>query len=222
MQTTIWLLRHAETSDPTVFHGLESDIGLSEHGQQQAQVVAEWLRPFSPTVVVSSGMQRAIDTAKPIADTVGVRPNIEPQLHERRIGALCGEKFNLKEGPWVDTLREWQAGNIRFTTPGAESFEELQTRLVPAFQRVANLWPGERIVIVAHGIVCKVLLLSLLEGWSAQRWSELGRIENIATSELVGNSQDGWIARSILQVPEPVAQLNHLARTRLQKIRSEA
>jgi broad specificity phosphatase PhoE len=128
--TRVWLLRHAETATPHVFHGAESDIGLSELGKAQAATAAGWFRELSPTVVVSSGMKRAVETAGPIARACGVPHEIEPTLHERRVGILSGTSFGADEGPWHDTLRAWMAGDTNYTTPGAESFEELRARLL--------------------------------------------------------------------------------------------
>lgn len=204
---TIWLARHAETSVPTVFHGAESDIGLSDLGRRQAATAADWFAPFGVTAVVSSGMLRARDTAAPIAAACGVPHLIEPDLHERRVGAMSGTSFSSEGGPWPQTIDRWEAGDTAFTTPGAESFDDLRRRLVPAFERVAAAHPGGRVVVVAHGVVCKVLLLCLLPGHGPAAWKRLGRVPNLAVSELVGNS-DGWAAAGLLQVPPPVATLS--------------
>ena len=40
MTTRVFLLRHAESADPTVFHGYESDVDLSERGVRQAEAIA--------------------------------------------------------------------------------------------------------------------------------------------------------------------------------------
>ena len=202
----VWLMRHAETATPALFHGAESDVGLSDLGRRQAAAAAEWFRDQSPSVVVSSGMRRAMDTAAPIAAACGVARRIESDLHERRVGALCGVPFGMTEGPWADTVREWSAGNTAFTTPGAESFDDLRRRLAPAWRKVVAAYPGGRVVVVAHGIVCKVLLLSLVDGWDPTGWSRIGRVANLAVSELV--PRDGvWVAERLLAVPEPVAAL---------------
>src|SRR4051812_13317991 len=58
--TRVFLLRHAESADPTVFHGAESDVGLSERGERQAHAVAAVLAAHRPTAVVSSAMRRAV------------------------------------------------------------------------------------------------------------------------------------------------------------------
>ena len=202
----VWLLRHAETSTPAVFHGAESDVGLSDLGRRQAQAGAEWFRDLAPTAVVSSGMRRAADTAAPIAVTCGVPHLVEPGLHERRVGQLCGLSFSMTEGPWAETIREWAAGNPAYTSHGAESYDDVAARVREAWERVVAAHPGGRVVVVAHGVVCKVLLLSLLAGWDHTGWVKIGRVANLAVSELVPDGA-GWRAERLLEVPGPVAAL---------------
>lgn len=207
LPSRVWLVRHAETATPTVFHGAESDVGLSELGRMQAAAAAGWFRDRSPTAVVSSAMARAVDTAAPIAAACGVPHLVEPGLHERRVGDLCGAAFSAVEGPWAETVRQWVAGNVAYTTPGAESFAEITDRLLAAWQRVISTHPGGRVVVVAHGVVCKVLLLSLLSGWDSRGWVKLGRVANLAVSELVPDA-DAWRTELLVTVPEPVAALS--------------
>jgi broad specificity phosphatase PhoE len=202
----VWLLRHAETSTPAIFHGAESDIGLSDLGRRQSEVAAEWFCNFRPTAVVSSGMRRAADTAGPIAAACGLPHLVEPGLHERRVGQLCGLAFCMTEGPWAETIREWGAGNTSYTSHGAESYDEVAERVLAAWQRVVSAHTSGRIVIVAHGVVCKVLLLTLLDGWGPTDWVKIGRVANLAVSELVPVGSE-WQAKRLLEVPTPVVAL---------------
>jgi broad specificity phosphatase PhoE len=185
MPTHVYLLRHAETANPLVFHGAESDIGLSEKGQRQAEAIATYLAAKAPNVVVSSNMLRARATALPIARTCGLTLQIEPDLHERRVGGLSGTPSSDPASGWPETARRWAAGETSYTTNGAESFDAIRGRVVAAWQRIVQEHADRTVVIVAHGIVCKVLLLSLLEGYSAADWARLGPIPNVAVSELV-------------------------------------
>ncbi|MCZ2341374.1 MAG: histidine phosphatase family protein [Bacteroidales bacterium] len=216
----VWLARHAETAAPAIFHGAESDIGLSELGRQQAQAAATWFRERRPTIVVSSAMIRAIDTAAPIAAACGCPHVIVPELHERRVGRLSGTSFSVREGAWPDTVRQWVAGHSAYTTPGAESFDALSERLLPAWTQTLSRFPQARMVIIAHGVVCKVLLLNLLEGRSVRDWETLGRVANLSVSELVPVGET-WSAEQLLQVPSPVALLSQGIPTGV-GIRSEA
>jgi probable phosphoglycerate mutase len=206
--TTIWLARHAETATPTVFHGAESDVGLSDLGRRQSAAAAEWFAARGVTAVVSSDMLRARDTAAPVAAACGVPHRIELHLHERRVGALSGTSFSSVGGAWPETIARWEAGDTAYSTTGAESFDELHERLIPALSRVAEQHAGGRVVVVAHGVVCKVLLLCLLPGYGPAAWTRLGRVPNLAVSELTLSGAGTWAATDLLQVPPPVAALS--------------
>lgn len=203
-ETRVWLVRHAETATPHLFHGAESDVGLSERGERQAKAIADWFRPLTPTVVISSAMQRAVRSAAPISHACGIPHRTEPDLHERRVGGLSGSTFSASEGPWAETIRFWQHGQTGYSTPGAESFDDIRSRVIPAWERITAAQRGGRIVVVAHGVVCKVLLLSLLPGLTAADWTRLGKVQNMAVSELVLRGKGPWAAAGLLVVPDPV------------------
>jgi probable phosphoglycerate mutase len=213
----VWLARHAETATPGVFHGAESDIGLSAIGHRQAAVAADWFRGLRPTAVASSAMRRAVDTAAPIAAACRVPHLVEPLLHERRVGDLGGRSFDAVGGPWADTVREWSAGNTAYTTPGAESFAEVATRVLAGWEQIISANPGGRVVVVAHGVVCKVLLLSLLDGWGPGGWVKLGRAANLSVTEL-RPAGAGWGGGELLVVPPTVLALTDGSATGLGRL----
>jgi broad specificity phosphatase PhoE len=203
MPTRVWLLRHAESAEPAVFHGAESDVGLSERGHRQARALIAVLAAYRPTTIVSSGMRRAMDTAAPTAAACGLPLRIEPALHERRIGALSGTPFTTAEGLWPATLGRWVEGDTGYAPPGAESFDAMRERVLPVWGRLVEEHAGGRLVIVAHGLVCKVLLLSVLPGWSVADWVKLGPIRNLGVSELTATPA-GWAAVRLNVVPAAV------------------
>lgn len=184
MPTRVFLLRHAESANPLVFHGAESDIGLSERGRHQAEAIAPILAAYSPNLVVSSAMRRAIETATPIARVCGLPLRLEPLLHERRVGTLSGTPTKNREGLWPETRRRWIAGDTAFAPPGAESFDDIRHRVLPVWQRLTDEAEEQTLVVVAHGIVCRVLLLSLLPGYTPADWELIGT-DNVAINELL-------------------------------------
>lgn len=197
-------MRHAETAVPTVFHGAESDSGLSERGRRQAIALAGVVAGWGIDAVISSGMRRAIDTATPIAEALNLPLRIEPLLHERRVGVLGGQPNRPEHPLWTETLRHWTAGDTAFTTEGAESFDEICQRVVPVFNRLNIEFAGRSIFIVAHGLLSKVLMLSVLPEWPVARWAEFGPMPNLAITELIHNGTS-WHAASRNHVPEIVA-----------------
>jgi 2,3-bisphosphoglycerate-dependent phosphoglycerate mutase len=200
MPTRVLLLRHAESANPRVFHGAESDVGLSERGRRQAEAVAPVLAECRPDVLVSSAMRRALDTAAPIARACGLEVRVEPDLHERRVGALAGTPTKRHEGVWPDTLRRWVAGETGFAPAEAESFDAIRDRVLPVWRRLTAAHADRTLVVVAHGVVCKVLLLSLLAGLGVADWHRLGPIANVGVTELVGGP-GGWQAVRLNEVP---------------------
>jgi len=192
MPTRIFLLRHAESADPTVFHGAESDIGLSERGVRQAAEVAAYLATRRPDRVISSAMRRARETAAPIAQACGVPHLIEPGLHERKVGAMSGKPRGTGEDAWPETLRRWQAGETNYASDGAESYDAMCHRLLPIWERIVRTYAEQTTVVVAHGVVCKVLLLNILPGLSIADWQRLGPIANVVVMELIQSGDGPW------------------------------
>lgn len=200
----VLLLRHAETADPSVFHGAESDVGLSERGRLQAAAVAPLLAALGPRRVVSSALRRARDTAGPIARACGLEVQVEPALHEQRIGRLSGTPIN-GSGVWSEMLTRWLAGDTAHAPAGVESYDDLRGRLLPVWHQLTARRDSGPLVVVAHGIVCKVLLLNLLPGRSIADWHRIGHIPNVAITELVA-AEDGWHALRVNELPAEVVR----------------
>jgi probable phosphoglycerate mutase len=202
--TRVYLLRHAESAAPNVFHGAESDIGLSERGRRQAEAIAPIIAALRPDGIVSSAMLRARETAIPIATACGLPLHIEPHLHERRVGALTGLDFRAGD-VWPQTLRRWTAGETGYAPKGAESFDDIRARVLPVWQRLTTEWSGRSLVIVAHGVVCKVLLFSVVPGLSVKDWQTIGPIKNVALHELFKEAE--WRLLRCNELPETVREL---------------
>jgi probable phosphoglycerate mutase len=206
--TRVFLLRHAESAVPNVFHGAESDVDLSLRGRQQAVAIAEVLARVRPAVVVSSAMRRACETARPIAERCGVPHLFEPLLHERRVAGLSGLPY-ADNDIWPETVRRWSAGETGYAHDGAETFDDIRNRVVPVWERIMAQHTGQSLVVVAHGIVCKVLLLSLFADWT---WTGIGSIRNVAINELVRDKLT-WTALRINDWPPEIVALEEQRRS---------
>lgn len=145
-------------------------------------------------------MRRARATAEPIAAACGLVLQVEPQLHERRVGALSGLPFDASNDLWQQTASRWAAGETAFASPGAESFDDIRRRVMPVWNRLTESYARESIVLVAHGVVCKVLILSLADGYSPADWRRLGSIRNAALHELV-KTADRWRIQRLNYLP---------------------
>ena len=72
--TRLLLARHAETSAPDRFHGAESDIGLSEWGARQAELLGPVAQAVGAVALYCSAMRRAVDTAAAIGRACALEP----------------------------------------------------------------------------------------------------------------------------------------------------
>lgn len=182
-ETRVLLLRHAETSAPDRFHGSESDIDLGERGRNQAEAVARYLSEFRPAALFCSAMKRARETAEPIARSCGLVIQVEPTLHERSMGPLSGLSREEGSAAYNEAKRRWTSGEVDYTHEGGESYAEIRDRVVPVLHRLVDAWPGETIMVVAHGVVIRVLLTTLLEGRGPGDFDRYA-IDNVAINDL--------------------------------------
>jgi probable phosphomutase (TIGR03848 family) len=145
------LVRHGRTATTgKVLPGRAAGLHLSDTGRHQAQEaagrIARMERP--PVAVYSSPLERAMETAAPIASALGVRVRTERGLNECDFGEWTGARLAA-----LRRRRQWRAVQLQpstFRFPGGESFTEMQTRMTAALDRLAERHHGERFVAVSH------------------------------------------------------------------------
>jgi probable phosphoglycerate mutase len=193
--TRILVARHAETSAPDRFHGAESDIGLSAWGLQQAEQLGQWLAGVGAEALYCSGLSRALDTAVPIGRACGLEPTIIKALHERRIGPLSGVSREDGWATYAETKARWMDGQLEFTHPGGESFTDIRRRVVPIFQELAGRHRGTTIIVVAHGVVIRTVLISLAAGLAPADFDRIA-IDFASVHDLEYNGSS-WTAHAL-------------------------
>lgn len=145
----VLLVRHAATpSTGRILPGRAPGLSLSETGLKQAAAVAARIATLSVAAVYTSPMERARETAEPIARAVGCPVTAVEGLNECDFGEWTGrplaELFKLEE--WKSVRRR----PSRFRFPGGESFVEMQERVCEAVETLARGHGGETIVAVSH------------------------------------------------------------------------
>ncbi len=201
--TRLILVRHAETAAPDRFHGAESDIGLSAWGARQAEMLGQSLKARSAAAVYSSGMRRAIDTAAAVGRACACEPIDIAELHERRIGPLSGQSREEGWSVYAESKARWIAGDLEYTHPGGESFADIRRRVVPIVETLAARHPGDTIIVIAHGVVIRVILTSLVAGFQPADYDKIA-IDFASVNVLVFDGES-WQAETLNQVVAPSA-----------------
>jgi len=164
--TRLILVRHGESSGnrDRIFAVSPHELPLTELGYIQAQAAARRIAElFGPSLVATSPYARAHETARIIAGALHVPIEVEPDLHERELGAHRGRPYDsLLEAPGYDPTRPWA-----FKPEGGESYEEVQARVGPILDRLAGAHAGGDIVVVSHGGVMFALWAYVMGSWDA-------------------------------------------------------
>jgi probable phosphoglycerate mutase len=149
--TTILLVRHGTTATTgTILPGRAPGLHLSERGTAQAEAVAVRLGELTkkPVALYVSPLERARETAAPIAKVLKLRPFIDRGLLECDFGTWTGKKLNL-----LSRKAEWktvQNSPSTFRFPEGESFGEMQQRVWSTLEKLARTHRGKTIVVVSH------------------------------------------------------------------------
>ena len=148
--TLVLLVRHGQT--PTtgkLLPGRAPGLHLSDVGRQQAEVAAERLSALPKVdAVYASPLERARETAAPIARATSQRVTVDKGLLECDFGDWTGAELSklMKLPEWTTVQRS--PSTFRF--PSGESFTEMQTRMVSAIDRLCAKHRGGTIVCVSH------------------------------------------------------------------------
>lgn len=163
--TRLVLIRHGETqlNRERRFIGLRDDI-LTDLGAIQAQQIADALVVFPVAAVYSSPLQRAFQTAQPIAARHGL--NVQPlaAFQELDFGlwdGLTHEEVVAKGEPDATLVRSW-SDDTSMVPPGGESIEAMFQRVCAATAALVQGHPNQTIVLVSHTGPLKALLCAAL------------------------------------------------------------
>lgn len=161
--TTILLIRHGENDSLGKYlPGNLPGIHLNEAGKAQALLVADSLKDVPITSIISSPLERAVETAEPLAKMLDLPITLEPGFIEMSTGSWTGKNFpEVKGDPLWEKLRS-DPENYGF--PEGESFSAAQERLWTALNNVVENQKDHAIVaIFSHSDCIKLLLTRAME-----------------------------------------------------------
>lgn len=157
--TRIWLIRHAESTwnAQDRWQGT-ADPPLSERGRAQARELADALREERLSLLVTSDLARAAQTAAFVGEALGLTPLPEPALREIDAGHWSGRtRPEIARGD-SDALARFDSGDPEARAGGAECRREAAERARHALSEIVETADAPCIGVVTHGgVVCSLV-----------------------------------------------------------------
>jgi alpha-ribazole phosphatase len=154
----IYLLRHGDTGFSGRYLG-STDVGLAKQGREQLKTVAETLAQIKFSRIFCSPMKRCLETLEEIKVTGELK--ILNDLREVDFGRWELASFPEIEANYAKEISAWAGSPHNFTFPGGEAVAAFRMRVKTAAQRCIAT-PGERILVVTHGGMCRHLICYFL------------------------------------------------------------
>jgi len=160
----VFLIRHGQSeADLTGVIECNADFNLTEKGRDQADKLTEKLIDFFPfTVIYSSPLIRADNTAKIIASKFNMSIVTDKRLSERNVGKMAGmpreeafKTFPLPEGGL--RLHHKMGGGT------GESMLDFKHRVIEFFSELEERHENDKVIVVSHGGTISQYLQDLLK-----------------------------------------------------------
>jgi broad specificity phosphatase PhoE len=148
-QTRVHVMRHGEVYNPdAILYGRLPGFHLSERGKAQAEAVADALAERDIAAVIASPLQRAQETAAPIAARHNLPVDTDPDLIESA-NFFEGRRFGPGDGAWRDPRFWWQLRNP-FRPSWGEPYVQIADRMSTAAAKARARGAGHEVVCVSH------------------------------------------------------------------------
>lgn len=183
MLKQIYFIQHCESEHHiNGMTGSWTDWHLTERGIKQAENIAKRLKDKlnADTLFISSDLNRAVETLKPLCDLFGTKPVLDKRIREIYIG---------KEpmGKSVEWFKDNADLNAEKPFPDAESWEEFDSRIREFMHELLEL-ENESIVVTAHGGSLSRLLSGLM-GMDSVTLEISGKAAGVSLIEIKGNKK---------------------------------
>ena len=159
---TLLLIRHGENDylKRNKIPGRLPGIHLNTRGRQQAAELARTLSPLPIKALYSSPLERAVETAEPLSQSLGLEIQLRPDLTDTDVGAWEGRSWKV-----LGRTRLWkviQETPSQFQFPGGETFVQTQLRIVRTLDAIARAHTDELIAVVFHADPIKMAVAHYL------------------------------------------------------------
>ena len=147
--TVVHLLRHGEVENPRgIIYGRLPDFHLSEDGRMMAKAAADFLAERDVVAIFTSPLDRARETAEPVAERFSLEPRIDDRLIEPW-NHFEGKVFGVGDGS-LRKLEHWWYLRNPFLPSWGEPYRHVMTRVLAAMAGAREAARGHEAVCVSH------------------------------------------------------------------------
>ena len=124
---------------------------LTEKGVTQARITADYiLKTYKIDAIYSSDLSRAIETAKPVADALGLEIKCDPRLREIYAGKWQGMLFSDVHVVYAEDYKKYKTDRVNATTTGGEGMSDVLKRSLAAVRDIVRENDGKTVLVSAH------------------------------------------------------------------------
>lgn len=187
---TLYLMRHGETD----YHAQQRvlgriDAGLNARGEEQARLASGFFSEVELDAIYTSPLRRCMETARHVAEAMGLELRVEEGLMEVDMGEWDGQLLRDLFQREPELVGQWMRNPSTVPIPGGEDFNAVRERVMASIEAVTDDHKGKgKVLLVSHGgpirgILCEALGMDLdnmlriqidLTSISAVRYFEAG------------------------------------------------
>jgi broad specificity phosphatase PhoE len=148
-RTVVHLLRHGEVFNPKgIFYGQLPGYRLSDLGERMAERAAGFFSSRDVVAVIASPMERAQQTAGPVAVAHDLKVGTDPRLTEAT-SVFEGQTFGVGDGSLMRP-KQWKHLRNPFRPSWGEAYVEVAARMLAVVHDVRDQVRGHEVVLVSH------------------------------------------------------------------------
>ncbi len=197
--TTVIFIRHGQSEYNFSRHFAgRTDAKLTDLGRAQAQSTAKALARFPITRIYASPLSRAMDTAKPTAELLGLEITPEPGLYEIDAGEWEGLAYKEIEEKYPLEFYHLHENVALLQAPGGESMHHLFDRVTSCVARLVSENRGGCIALFSHAMP----LRSMLCLWNGLPFEDIQTIHSGPNASITVAEYDDHLVSHILQMPD--------------------
>ncbi len=164
MSLTLYFLRHGQTtfSRDNNFCGSGSDPDLTEAGREMAAAFAAAYRATSWSAIYASPLRRAVATAQPLCDALGLKPELRDDLKEIGYGKWEGLTVEEVNRTYHDDYIRWTADPAWNAPTEGEPAVAIARRSLHVIKEIKQRFSTGNVLVVSHKATIRIALCSLL------------------------------------------------------------